>query len=230
VISCESEAVYDFLVTYYTGVRNKLLNQHNGIDPSAWKVLPPETFPVKEKIILVAGRIGVYQKNHELLLEVLSSLDLQGWKVIFAGPVEPGFRSYADAFLKSAPQLQGIISFTGNLDMDQIGDLYRRSRLLVLSSRFENFPLVVPEAMYYGCYVISTDVGCIGEILKQGALGTIVKDGASLGAAIQKAMTDETRLSVLFSAIKTGAVQSYSWSSLLRPLAERISNLEKQMS
>ena len=64
--------------------------------------------------------------------------------------------------------------------------------VLLLSSRTEGLPGVVIEAAAAGVPVVSNDVGAVGEIVEDGASGTLVPAGDpdSAGAALVRIATD----------------------------------------
>ena len=70
---------------------------------------------------------------------------------------------------------------------------YTYAECFVLSSRFEGWPLVIPEAMTYGCPVVSFDCPTgPNEIITHNKNGLLVKNGdvAGLTKAIAKVMGD----------------------------------------
>ena len=51
------------------------------------------------------------------------------------------------------------------------------NEILLLPSYGEGFPMVIPEAMALGCVIISTTVGAIPEIIKEGENGFLFQPG-----------------------------------------------------
>lgn len=122
----------------------------------------------KENIMVCVGRIGCYQKNTEMLLEALKSIDLKDWKIYMIGPItnsfalnENGdFQKVIDKFFEECPQHKDKLIFTGIIyDKKEIFDYYNRAKILLSTSRHEGFANTYSEAAAFGCYVISTDVG-----------------------------------------------------------------------
>jgi glycosyltransferase involved in cell wall biosynthesis len=55
-----------------------------------------------------------------------------------------------------------FIKFHENIsDENMIGNIYSRAHILMLTSSTEGFPMVIMEAMAYGCVILSTAVGDI---------------------------------------------------------------------
>jgi len=74
--------------------------------------------------------------------------------------------------LVDALGLQDCITVHGEISLDQVAEKMRNADALLLFSRYENFPCVIPEAWASGIPVLSTDVGGISEHLSidRGAL------------------------------------------------------------
>ena len=67
----------------------------------------------------------------------------------------------------------------GELDRPDLRELYRRSKLLVLPSLTEGFPLVVLEALSCGTPAIASDVGAVSEVIQNGRNGYCIPKGDS---------------------------------------------------
>ena len=108
------------------------------------------------------------QKNITGLLEALSPLFKvdPALKATFVGGELArldGHRSWV-----KAQGLEGRIVFTGPLNTEDVVKHMQRHDVLVLNSRKENFPCVIPEAWACGLPIMSTDVGGIKEHLSPG--------------------------------------------------------------
>ena len=75
---------------------------------------------------------------------------------------------------------------------DNIYDYYNSADIYVLSSNYEGWGMVIIEAASCGLPVVMTDVGCAGEVLKNGvsALITPVNDEQKLAEAMKKIVQD----------------------------------------
>lgn len=122
----------------------------------------------KENIMVCVGRIGCYQKNTEMLLEALKSVELKDWKIYMIGPITNSFainendvfQKKIDKFFEECPQHKDKLIFTGIIyDRKEIFNYYNRAKILLSTSRHEGFANTYSEAAAFGCYVISTDVG-----------------------------------------------------------------------
>lgn len=119
------------------------------------------------------GRL-VPQKNLPGLLWAFRRVahDLPSARLIIAGsgPLEAGLRTLA-AETGIAERIDWIAH---DEDVDAV---YARIGTLVLSSWYEGWARVVPEAMSCGIPVVMTDVGCAQEVLRNGVEGYVVPVG-----------------------------------------------------
>jgi glycosyltransferase involved in cell wall biosynthesis len=91
--------------------------------------------------------------------------------------------------------LTGHVTFRGKLDASGVAAATASAQLLLLFSRYENFPCVIPEALSCGVPVLSTDVGGISEHLGSGEYGMLVpsEDAEGFAAAIDQILSSPER-------------------------------------
>jgi glycosyltransferase involved in cell wall biosynthesis len=83
-----------------------------------------------------------------------------------------------DAMPQSTRTLPGNVSFLGALDRDALVGFYEESRFLLLCSTwFEGFPMVILEAMVHARAVIAPRIGGIPEIVDHGVTGLLFESG-----------------------------------------------------
>ncbi len=158
--------------------KNKLYYLPNGFyafSPYDWSV-------PKEKMIISVGRIGTPQKNNELLLSAIEQLENIGeYHFYFIGPVEFSFRARIDVLLSRREDLRDKIILTGNItDKEKLYQHYKRAEVLCFTSLYEGFSLVMAEALYFGCYLVSTDLAASYDLTDDGKFGTIVEINKAL--------------------------------------------------
>ena len=84
------------------------------------------------------------------------------------------FEQYVDENI-DAPSIKNRIQFLGHCDSEAITQLRRTASVTIVTSRYENFPMTLLEALSTGCPTVATDVGGIGEILIDGYNGLLAK-------------------------------------------------------
>ena len=124
--------------------------------------------------------------------------------------------------------LQNIVTFEGWVAGENKIDLLNWAKLFILPSFNEGLPIAILEAMSYKMPIISSSVGGIPEIVKDGVNGSIVTPGndEEIFKAIKKYVDDRTLLS------KQGeesykVVQTYLPEYVMNHLKEIYENLLK---
>lgn len=193
-ISCETIDTYEYLINKnIKGSRITYLP--NGIDQDEIITKKKVTINKKNTIITV-GRIGTFQKNTELFLDVLSKIDLDEWNIYIIGPYEDKFKEVICQFFVKNPKLKRNVHFTGPIfDRDLLQRYFIESKCFILSSRFESYGLVLNEAMYYKNYIISTAVGAAPDLIKDEYDGELVSpDSNSLRRALIHFIENESKI------------------------------------
>lgn len=151
----------------------------------------------KEKIILSVGRIGTEQKNTEMLFEAIKLIDkekLAGWQVYLVGLVTEDFKIWYEKEIESKPYLKDFFVLTGHIsDKRKLFEIYSKSSVFVLTSRWESWGLVLAEAAHFKNYSIVTDCcDSFREVIMEGAngFGKIIpnEDVAALKAALEEVL------------------------------------------
>jgi L-malate glycosyltransferase len=141
--------------------------------------IPSEIQPKKErKQLLHISTLHEPQKNFAGLLESLAQLKKHRsdfiLNVVSDGDAEP----YREMISRLG--LKDIVSFKGRMTTEQVAAEMKDADILVLFSRYENFPCVIAEALSCGVPVLSTNVGGISEHISEN-LGTLVDSGDQPG-------------------------------------------------
>lgn len=108
-----------------------------------------------DQYILSVGRITP-EKGFDLLIKAFNSIQDKTIKLCIAGSVETEQRYYTR--LKSMIKNPNNLVFTGFVTGNTLSQLYSHTRLFVLSSRTEGFPLVLLDAMAYGNNILASDI------------------------------------------------------------------------
>ena len=155
---------------------------------------------VKRKGILYVGKFNKHKGLKETLEAFLKiknvikdNLYLVGRGITIQTFNKTGFlldSKKKDSVLKLIKN--GRIQLAGELQPNNIRELYRACKVLVLPSLTEGFPLVILEALSCGTPVIASNVGSISEIIRDGKNGYCIPVGNSekLAEALVKQLGD----------------------------------------
>lgn len=126
-----------------------------------------------KKNILFVGRIVKEQKGIDFLLEILDRTlkkkNANGWKAIIVG--EGPDLDYLKNEVK-AHKLESYIEITGGVN--NVADYYQSSSILLSTSRWEGFGLVISEALLFGLTVISFNNEGPAEIIQDDYNGYLI--------------------------------------------------------
>jgi glycosyltransferase involved in cell wall biosynthesis len=152
------------------------------------------------------GRFAV-QKNHRLLIEAFAQVRSNAplyLLLVGGGELENAVREQVAALgLESRVRFLGIRA--------DVADILRASDAFVLSSRWEGNPMSVMEAMAAGLPVVSTAVGGVPELVRDGETGLLVpsEDTGALAQAIQALVDNPARRQAMGAAARQHAVASF---------------------
>lgn len=186
-------------------------------DPYALKLLPFEYHrELKEKELIYVGRIDLFQKRVERVIETWALLEDKhpDWRltIIGDGPERKNIEQLA--------REKGLqrISFEG---FQSPVEYYKRASLLILTSEFEGFPLVLAEAMSFGVVpTVYDSYPAVHDIIHDGENGMIVEpidskfSAESMANRLSELMADcDKRNAMAKAAIKT-ANEDYSINAI----------------
>lgn len=158
-------------------------------------------YNVKENIILTVGRIGSSQKNNEELIKAFAKIykKIPDWKLQLTGPTTEDFNKFFNQFcLKNNPGLFHKINLTGSItDKNELMAQYKRAKIFALTSTFEGgTPNVIGEALFNGCYIISSEIDGASDAVNNGLCGKTYPTGNidALANCLLTACQDEALL------------------------------------
>jgi len=167
--------------------------QAHGIEPHA-------------TVLVHVGRFAP-PKNHALLVEAFAQVRADAplyLLLVGGGELENAVREQvAGLGLESRVRFLGVRA--------DVADILRASDVFVLSSRVEGNPLSVMEAMAAGLPVVSTAVGGVPELVRDGETGLLVpsEDAGALARAVQALMDDPARRRAMGAAARQDAVSRF---------------------
>jgi len=135
-------------------------------------------------------------------------------KLVIIGPVQS--REYFEYLQRLADGRDDIIFLLNIPEADVYSALHEAS-VVVIASRDEGLPTVILEALALGKPVVTTSVGAIPSIIRDGVTGLLVKpeDPDGLAAALMKILTNERLRSEIASrATKLGRL--FNWDNVVK--------------
>lgn len=183
--------------------------------------------PVKDKIVLAAGRIDDWHcKGFDILLKAWGTIAKQypDWTLEIAGDGGKVDLELLQKIVRKS-EVENQVKFLGY--QKNIVDRYKQSAIFVLSSRYEGFGLVLIEAMSQGCACVACDFkGRQREIIRNDSEGLVCvpNDVDALALAIKKMIDDDMyRQKVQKAAIERSKYYAMDktirrWEKLLKRL------------
>ena len=107
--------------------------------------------------IVFVGRM-VPQKNPMVMVDVLERVKFNSCEIIGDGPLLKEVKSAI-----KVKEISSTVNFSGGRPRDYVIETLRKSKVLVMPSSWEGFPILSLEAMANNCVVIAMDVGGLSE-------------------------------------------------------------------
>lgn len=180
---------------------------------------------ISAKRVIAVGRLD-YQKGFDRLINAWKLIQLSGgfneWRLDIFGQGE--WKDMLNQMIH-----EGDIADTASIHnpTKEIGNEYAKSSMLVMSSNYEGFPMVMIEAMACGLPVVSYDFKCgPKDIIDEGSNGLLVREGDidGLASAMMKLMSDE-QLRQRMSENAKKVVETYSEENVMRQWLDLFASL-----
>jgi D-inositol-3-phosphate glycosyltransferase len=218
------------------GIRPEVI--YNGIDPEVFRPLPADRelgqrFAIKpgDKVLVFAGRL-IGLKGVGNLLRAVAHLDKEySWRLILMG--EGRARPDLEKLVRELG-IQARVIFCGYIPNHELPRYYSIADLAVFPSLAdETFGVAVCEAMACGRAVISTRVGGIPELVKDGESGILVepRNWQDLAHSISQVLRDDQQRSRLGGSALERVRQHFTWEKVadrLRKTYEAALSTEKR--
>lgn len=206
-----SHAVRRFLVEAAGFPAERIETIHYGLDrpPQAASELTPADagVPPGAPLLLAVGRLAE-QKDHATALRAFAALRERHPEAVLAilgiGPLEQETRRLAREL-----GLDGAVLLPGRLE---IRDWLAAASVLVHSSRWEGFGMVLLEAMLAGVPIAATRASAVPEVVADGETGLLVEPGdwQGLASALAALLSDPARARALGEAGRERARRRFS--------------------
>ena len=189
---------------------------------NAVETVPEVKTEEKRPVIMMAAYLND-NKAPDLLLKAWKKLEMKypQWKVEILGNGE------VERFRKMAEEmgLKDRVDFKGYVTGMEKEALFRETSIYCMCSYEEGFPMVVLEAWMHGMVLVTTPVGGLPDVLKEGcnALTFAFGDADSLAERLERLIMDENLRKQMAGFSRHFAVQHFSTEEISR-CWERIYN------
>jgi len=141
---------------------------------ASWGVDPTE------KVVLFCGKLQPWKRPLDVL-RAFAAADILRSTLVFAG--DGALRSTIEAEA-AVLGISNRVRMLGFVNQSQLPAIYRASDVMVISSDYEPFGLVVNEAMLCGCVVVASDkVGACRDLIVPTSTGFVYRCGDIDGLA-----------------------------------------------
>ncbi|HTQ57170.1 MAG TPA: glycosyltransferase family 4 protein [Bryobacteraceae bacterium] len=191
-----------------------------GVDTDEFAPRPFRPNPAPFRIVSV-GRLAPV-KGPQVLIATVDRLAKRGrqfrLRLAGEGPDRPALTQEVQN-----RGLQEHVVFEGNLNQDELRELYRESDILVLASFAEGLPVVLMEAMAMEIPCVASSVNGVPEIITPEADGLLVPpgDADALAGAIGRLMDDPELRRTLGERARTKVLEKFN----LRPNTEYLADV-----
>jgi D-inositol-3-phosphate glycosyltransferase len=216
----------EYLIQYYKAPIDKIRIVPCGVNLGLFKPLDKASarrylaFSTHDCIVLYVGRYTPIKGLDRLFKAFRNLMHLSHLRLIMVGgdgrhsPIYRQLKSEATTL-----RIQHRITFAGRVDQETLPQYYSAADVLVLPSYYESFGLVALEALACGTPVVTTPVGAMEEIIKDGATGYIARDPNPQHFArhIEAVLLKQQQNGISPAQIRSSVVE-YTWtrsSSLL---------------
>ena len=206
------------IITVPNGVDDSLLEAPNRLQPAELG-----DFNEQEDLKLIfVGRIAIYHKGLDLLLEAMSILknkpNSPKCKLFVIGPYHT--KEEEDSFCSIMKELGDIVKVLGPKYDDDKLRYFLACDVFVHTSRFEGMPMAVLEAMALGRPCLVTPGSHVADIVCQGGGWKCEPNSISIAEAIQSICKKRDSLKILGQQSHELIKARFTWDNVARDLYE----------
>lgn len=202
-------------------VRNAVMGPDGDATGAAWRGLEEFGIPKGNRLIGAVGHLRS-GKNYEMFIDAAAHVmarvaDVTAVIIGREAPEEPQLRSRLQERIDSLG-LGGRICLTG--PRADVPSLLKSLSVLCFTSRSEGMPNAVLEAMAAGCPVISTPVGDVSAVIRDGETGLLVRhDDAKMLADLTLGLLENpAKASRLASSGRSFVLSHHSCSAMVHEM------------
>ena len=235
-----------FGISEFTAAELRRLAPYSGPKICAVPLAAPGLNPAKtdgplEQVDFYFPGVASPHKGHLVLFRACVLLAHRGvpFRLMLSGPGIAAFRNgqrfsvpgmeEARLFLEQhTDELAGKIVIAGDLNLEQIGNIYRAARCVVLPSSYEGFGMPLAEALRFGKQVVCSDIQTFREQVEMYGAANLVRfvpsnNPAMLADAMVRAL-DEPVTVTMEETNRRMAVRT--WTDVARRYCDKLNTLK----
>ena len=215
-----SRPMLDELVWQFQAPVDKITIIPNGIDVDKFVCsasladLQAKHGIVHEDVVLFVGRM-VSEKGVQVLLNAVPSILSERPQTTF---VLAGTGSYLEDLRRQAERLNvsHSVKFFGRADDNDLSELFKLAKVMVVPSLYEPFGITALEAMAARVVLVTSDRGGLNDINDHMRIGlkTYAEQPHSIAWAVVTALRDPALSAQLVDAAYTEVKQHYTWEAI----------------
>ena len=175
-----------------------------------------------DKVILFVGRIESLKGIDSLLRAMTYLKDVPNLKLIIIGG-DARSRDEVERLKKTCQELQieDSVTFLELVKQEKLPYYYSAADVCVIPSYYESFGMVALESLACGTPVVTTRVGDMENIIRQGETGYVIEDNAPdrIAEKISRLLSRPDGSGELINSM-VASVGRYSWSNIAEMIAE----------
>lgn len=229
-VICVSDYIRRHALQYFSEYADKFTVVFNATDPEIFKPYGDEAVSQLRGLIdiqpdktylLYVGRLTEIKGVHVLIKAFITiHAQLPHARLIIAGSSFFGGAAktdYEQSLVELAKPVSKAIIFTGFMPHDKLRYVYSAADMVVLPSVWQDpCPLVVLEAMASGTCLLSTAVGGVPEIIKNGVNGLLVNanDAEKTAKVVVGILSNSLLKTQMEHAARQQILAGYTWERL----------------
>jgi len=222
----------DILIAPSLRIIKELQTEHVDFSKSVIHIanpIPPESNQFCNKVpnnknILFAGRLNIGKGVH-LLPSIMKRLRGSGATLEIAGAdtYARGLGSIRKWLEKRFGGDNDNVRFLGRIEADHMRTVFQRARVVIVPSRWDNFPTVILEAMRYARPVVASIHGGMPEMLKETLSKVCDPENNSFTDAIKEFLFDDEYTNLCGQSMRKKLLNTYTPEKIVKNYVQVIS-------
>ena len=209
----------------------------SGVDTSLFDPKPTESeragfrkrfgFGRNDRVLISVGRL-VIRKNFAALIDtfskIIKNVPEARLLIVGEGPLEDGLNEQVRTL-----GLEGKVVFTSNHTFQELARFYACADLFVFTPYYEGQGLVIMESMSAGTPCVSTDVGGVPEMIRQGVDGYHfpLGDYDRMVKHVTELLRDDSKMTSFSKEARKSMVEMWDWKVVCRKIEKVYENILK---